>query len=129
MERRDANSCNTVAVLLEYGPDLDYAAAAAYYGRACAASYAPGCTGLAWLHLLGKGARKDPGLAIALFTRAYDGYRLACAQGALESCVAAADMLIEGRGVASDESEALSLLETACEKGERRACERAQSLR
>ena len=129
LERRDATSCNTVGVLYEYGPTTDYASAAGFYGRACSAAYAPGCTGLAWLHLLGLGARKDPALAIQLFTRAYDGYRLACAQGALENCVAAADMLIEGRGVESDERAALVLLEGACELGEARACARAHSLR
>lgn len=129
MERRDAASCNTVGVLLEYGADTDFAAAASYYGRACAASYAPGCTGLGWLHLLGRGARKDPVLAIALFTRAYDGYRLACAEGHLESCVAAADFLIDGRGVAHDDAAALALLDGACDRGERRACERAKTLR
>jgi TPR repeat protein len=128
-ERRDAASCNTVAVMLEYGPANDAKSAASYYGRACASAYAPGCTGLAWLHLLGRGASKDPALAMALFTRAYDGYRLACLQGALEGCVMAADMLIEGRGVEANEREALSMLESACAKGEKRACERAETLR
>jgi hypothetical protein len=114
--------------MLEWGK-TDQSSAAPYYSRACAGAYAPGCTGLAWLHLLGQGVDKDVPLAMQLFTRAYDGYRLACARGELKNCVAAAEMLIEGRGVASDEALAMTLLEEACNKGEATACERARESR
>ena len=128
VERRDPASCNTVAVMLEWG-NTDQTSAAPYYSRACAGAYAPGCTGLAWLHLLGQGVDKDVPLAMSLFTRAYDGYRLACARGELKNCVAAAEMLIEGRGVENDEALAMTMLEDACAKGEAKACDRAKSLR
>lgn len=126
-DTRDAASCNTVAVMLEWA-NVDFASAAPFYGRACAAAYAPGCTGLAWLHLLGRGVRKDQALAMKLFTRAFDGYRLACDQGQLDGCVVAADMLIDGLGVDPDEKLAMTLLEDACARGEARACKKARTL-
>jgi TPR repeat protein len=118
----EASSCNTVGVMFEFAADgADHARAATYYRASCAGNYAPGCNNLAWLYMLGRGVPKDPPLSIALFTKAYDGYRVACSDGDLEACVVAAVMIREGR-VEAEEREAVALLEHACSLGDPKGC-------
>lgn len=130
VDRRDAPSCNTVGVMLEFPADVsadDRASAseaARFYRLACGGSYAPGCNNLAWLYMLGRGVKKDPPLSMALFARAYDGYRTACLQGQLEGCVLAGDLAREGRAGDADEAAATALYERACKAGDQRGCAR-----
>jgi hypothetical protein len=122
----EPGACNALGVMFEYGDGSPEgtAQASTFYGRACEASYAPGCTNLAWLYALGKGVPKDQAQSMALFTKAYEASRLACRRGDMSGCVMAGDFLLEGRGAPQDEELAMVMFKTACDGGERRACER-----
>lgn len=125
VERRDAPSCNTVGVMLEFDADrADPVEAARFYRLACGGAYAPGCNNLGWLYMLGRGVKKDPPLSMALFARAYDGYRTACLRGEVEGCVLAGDLAREGRAGDAAPAEAVSLYDRACRLGHRAACDR-----
>ena len=127
VDRRDAPSCNTVGVMLEFDAErADAVEAARFYRLACGGAYAPGCNNLGWLYMLGRGVKKDPPLSMALFARAYDGYRTACLQGQVEGCVLAGDMVREGRGVDADDALATALYQRGCDAGDKRACARLQ---
>ena len=127
----DVGSCNAVGVIYEYGSDSeeDHSRAASFYLKACGGDYPPACNNLAWLYAVGRGVPKDPPRSLALFTRAYDGFRMACRSGDTAGCIEAADMLLEGRGVDENAPSALALLETACAAGDARGCFKVESLR
>src|SRR5262249_24056818 len=96
----EPGACNALGVMFEYATDkpADSAVASGFYSRACDASYAPGCTNLAWLYALGKGVPKDPAQSMALFTKAYEASKLACRRGDTSGCLMAGELLLEGRG-------------------------------
>ncbi len=120
----DSSACNALGVMLEYGGAAsgDGALASGFYGRACDASYAPGCTNLAWLYTLGRGVPTDQAQSMALFTKAYEASKLACRRGDSSGCMMAGELLLEGRGAPADEALAMSMFHAACAGGERRGC-------
>jgi TPR repeat protein len=124
----DSTACNAVGILYEFD-GADGVSASGFYARACDASYAPGCTNLAWLYSLGRGVPHDSTHAMALFTRAYEASRLACRRGDSSGCMMAGQALLEGRGVAQDEAQALAYFTQACDHGERKGCDYASMLR
>ncbi len=127
----DVGSCNAVGVIYEYGSDTeeDHGRAASYYLKACGGDYPPACNNLAWLYAVGRGVPRDPPRSLALFTRAYDGYRMACGHGDTIGCIEAAEMMIEGRGTDEDVAGAVALLERACAQGNARGCTKAEAFR
>jgi TPR repeat protein len=130
-EAGDANACNALGVMFEFGAQTseDGALASSYYARACDSSYAPGCTNLGWLYSLGRGVPHDSTHAMALFTRAYEASRLACRRGDSSGCMMAGQALLEGRGVAQDDEAALAFFRRACDGGDRRGCDYVTMLR
>jgi TPR repeat protein len=130
-ETGDAQACNSVGVTFEWGPPEwgDGHIAQRFYSRACDASYAPGCTNLAWLYSLGRGVPRDPSQALALFTRAYEYSRLACRRGDMSGCMMAGEMIMQGRGVDQDDRAALAYFEQACAAGDRKGCDYVETLR
>ncbi len=130
-ESKDPELCNAAGVLAEFGVGMapDALRAAKMYQRACGVGFAPGCNNLGWLYALGKGVTRDPPVALALFTRAYDASRFACREGDMSACVLAGEMLFEGRGTQPDERMALALFELACSSGYSRGCTWVSRLR
>jgi hypothetical protein len=129
-QRDEPGACNAVGVMFELGAAQgDGAIASGFYQRACEASYAPGCTNLAWLYSLGRGVPRDPAHSLALFTKAYEASKLACRRGDTSGCLMAGELLLEGRGVNEDEAQALAMFERACDGGETRGCAYVAQLR
>ena len=128
----ESGACYSLGVRFEISAETnpgDSALASGFYGRACESSYAPGCTNLAWLYALGRGVPRDPVQSLALFTKAYEASKLACRRGDMSGCMMAGELLLEGRGVESDEALAMTMFKTACDHGERRGCDYVESMR
>ena len=121
----NASSCNALGVIFEYGQNTgaDPTIASGFYARACDREYAPACTNLAWLYLLGRGVPRDAQQAMMLFTRAFDASRLACHRGDGHGCLMAGELLLQGRVTTADPNEELAMFQAACDQGEPRGCD------
>lgn len=127
----EASACNSTGVLLEFADtqSTDASRAARFYEAGCAGDFGPACNNLGWLYALGRGVPRVEKQAMALFTRAYDAFRLACLRGDAQACMMAGEMLRDGRGVEENDEDALALFERACTGGAQRACAEAGDLR
>jgi TPR repeat protein len=114
--------------MYEFGLRLptDYQRASEYYRSSCASEFAQGCTNLGWMYAVGRGVQQDGRTAMILFTRAFDGYRMACQRGEIEGCLLAVSHLQQGLVESADEREELALLQRACELGHEPSCSRAR---
>ena len=119
-----ARACNTLAMMYEFGlrTGADYATASAYYQTSCAADFPQGCTNLGWMYAVGRGVERDGTTAMLLFTKAFEGYRLACLSGEIEGCVLAVSHLQQGLVDARHDHEELALLRKACDLGHEPSC-------
>lgn len=119
-----AKACNALAMMYEFGLQSarDYASASAYYHASCAADFAQGCTNLGWLYATGRGVERNGRTAMILFTKAFEGYRLACLSGEIEGCLLAVSHLQQGLVDERHEAEELALVEHACQLGHKASC-------
>lgn len=113
----DAASCARLASLLARGSGVtaDPAAAASYYGKACAMEHGLGCTRLGILVAQGKGTARDEAKAAELFDRA-------CQLGEADGCFNLGVLTYDGAGVARDPARAFALFVQACDAGKAVAC-------
>jgi len=113
----DAASCARLASLLARGVGVtaDPAAAASYYGKACAMEHGVGCTRLGILAAQGKGTPRDEAKAAELFERA-------CRLGEADGCFNLGVLTYDGAGVARDPARAFALFVQACDAGKAVAC-------
>ncbi len=120
----DARACNAAAVIKEFGFEgaTDYRQATQLYGQACREDYAQGCNNLGWMFALGKGVQRNPSTAMVLFTKAFDGYRLACMSGQIQGCVLATNLLREGLVQDRNDTQLAALTRRACELGHAASC-------
>lgn len=120
----DAGACNAAAVVMEFGiaGAPDYRQASQLYGQACRGDYAQGCNNLGWMFALGKGVERSPSTAMVLFTKAFDGYRVACLSGEIQGCVLATNLLREGLVHDQDDAQLAALTRRACELGHAPSC-------
>ncbi len=119
-----ARACNSLAMMYEFGlrTRADYATASAYYQTSCAADFPQGCTNLGWMYAVGRGVERDGATAMLLFTKAFEGYRLACLSGEIQGCVLAVSHLQQGLVESRYDHEELALLRKACELGHQDSC-------
>lgn len=113
----DAASCARLASLLARGIGVtaDPAAAASYYGKACAMEHGVGCTRLGILTAQGKGTPRDETKAAELFERA-------CRLGEADGCFNLGVLTYDGAGVPRDPTRAFALFVQACDAGKAVAC-------
>ena len=123
----DGRACNRAASMYEwgYGAPQDFARAAPLYRTACEQAHAQGCNNLGWLFLLGHGVPHDFRTAMALFLRAYDGYRGACLRGERDGCILAAGQLLEQSIEPDDGMSFEAYLQRACDLGDGSSCQQA----
>jgi len=78
------------------------------------------------MYAVGRGVQQDGRTAMLLFTKAFDGYRLACLRGEIEGCLLAVSHLQQGLVESADDRQELALLRRACELGHQASCESAR---
>lgn len=121
---RDWTSCNNAGVMIMHGMDgapRDAVGARKLFASACAAPGKDGCSNLASCFEHGLGGEQDTARAVQLNVEA-------CEAGQASAC-AAAGLLIEAGGGASDKRRALALYEQGCGMSVGGGCLSAQELR
>ena len=135
-EQRDArNAANTGCAAKDYsacvvagdsyrkgtGGVQDYDLALKAYDRACKGKNGEGCASLAYLTLLGRGTDKDPAEARQL-------YKLSCDYGEVSGCAGYGNMVFTGTGGQKNVTEGTRVLNDACNRNYKWACERLVEL-
>lgn len=128
-EANDPQACNAAGVMFEFdgGYSSNPALASGFYTRSCEESYPAGCNNLAWLYLRGSGVPQDQPHAMLLFMAAFDSAKLACLRGDASNCLLAGELLYEDHAQPKDGDTAVAFFKRACDGGESRACDMAES--
>ncbi len=120
---RDYEACLTAGDSYRKGTGgtQDYALAIKAYDRACTGQNGKGCASLAYLTMLGRGVDADPAKARSL-------YKQSCDLGEVSGCAGYGNMLFTGTGGAKNVPEGTRVLQDACNRDYKWACDRLNEL-